>query len=224
LGRFITPDWAANPSAVPFAEFTDPQSLNLYSYVRNIPTTKHDVDGHDGCDMSKGWCQVLNAIACWCEPRKDLTDKVDAFIEKHASVAAVVGLSPKVQPYDVGGAQDLRKNSAKGDGLDIHHAPQQQPARQTVQGYDGKTGPAIAIPQGEHKQIPTEKGDATLTPRDQLAKDVKDLRNNTNAPNIQIQRLIELNKQKFPEMNKAPRPAPVPEPSLPEVPLIEIPL
>jgi RHS repeat-associated protein len=46
LGRFLTPDWATKPSPVPYAEFGDPQSLNLYSYVRNIPTTKADPDGH----------------------------------------------------------------------------------------------------------------------------------------------------------------------------------
>lgn len=39
LGRFVTPDWAAKATAVPYAEFADPQSLNLYSYVRNIGTS-----------------------------------------------------------------------------------------------------------------------------------------------------------------------------------------
>src|SRR5258708_24461052 len=33
LGRFITPDWAAKATACPYAEISDPQSLNLYSYV-----------------------------------------------------------------------------------------------------------------------------------------------------------------------------------------------
>jgi RHS repeat-associated protein len=47
LGRFITPDWAAKPAAVPYAEYEDPQSLNLYTYVRNVPTTRFDADGHD---------------------------------------------------------------------------------------------------------------------------------------------------------------------------------
>ena len=46
LGRFITPDWAAKATAVPYAEFADPQSLNLYTYVRNVPTSKVDADGH----------------------------------------------------------------------------------------------------------------------------------------------------------------------------------
>ena len=40
LGRFITPDWTATPEPVPYADLTDPQSLNQYSYVRNIPTVR----------------------------------------------------------------------------------------------------------------------------------------------------------------------------------------
>jgi len=47
LGRFITPDWAAKATAVPYADFADPQSLNLYTYVINTPTTRFDADGHD---------------------------------------------------------------------------------------------------------------------------------------------------------------------------------
>lgn len=50
MGRFITPDFGGPlliPDPVPWAEFDDPQTLNLYSYVRNIPTTGIDPDGHD---------------------------------------------------------------------------------------------------------------------------------------------------------------------------------
>jgi len=46
LGRFMTPDWAAKPTDVPYANFGNPQSLNLYSYVQNNPTTMGDPDGH----------------------------------------------------------------------------------------------------------------------------------------------------------------------------------
>jgi len=48
LGRFMTPDWAAKPTDVPYANFGNPQSLNLYSYVENNPLTITDPDGHDG--------------------------------------------------------------------------------------------------------------------------------------------------------------------------------
>jgi RHS repeat-associated protein len=58
LGRFMTPDWAAKPIAVPYAHYGNPQSLNLYSYVQNNPTTVGDPDGHcpgpgDECSKAK---------------------------------------------------------------------------------------------------------------------------------------------------------------------------
>jgi RHS repeat-associated protein len=46
LARFITADWSAAPEPVPYADFSDPQALNLYSYVRNLPTSRYDPDGH----------------------------------------------------------------------------------------------------------------------------------------------------------------------------------
>jgi RHS repeat-associated protein len=53
LGRFITPDWSKAPVPVPYADLNDPQSLNQYTYVRNIPTTRFDADGHkdDECGL-----------------------------------------------------------------------------------------------------------------------------------------------------------------------------
>jgi RHS repeat-associated protein len=46
LGRWISADWSATPIPVPYADFGDPQTLNIYSYVRNVPTTSFDPDGH----------------------------------------------------------------------------------------------------------------------------------------------------------------------------------
>jgi RHS repeat-associated protein len=45
-GRFMTPDWSASPITVPYANFADPQTLNLYGYVRNNPLGRPDIDGH----------------------------------------------------------------------------------------------------------------------------------------------------------------------------------
>src|SRR5271165_935462 len=47
LGRFMTADWAAKPTAVPYAHYGNPQSLNLYSFTINNPTTFGDPDGHN---------------------------------------------------------------------------------------------------------------------------------------------------------------------------------
>ncbi len=52
MGRFMSPDWAAKATPVPYAKLDNPQSLNLYSYVLNNPLGKADPDGHcieDAC-------------------------------------------------------------------------------------------------------------------------------------------------------------------------------
>ncbi len=46
LGRFMSPDWAEDPDSIPYADLEDPQSLNLYSYVRNSAISSKDDDGH----------------------------------------------------------------------------------------------------------------------------------------------------------------------------------
>jgi len=42
----MTPDWAATPTPIPYAQMGNPQTLNLYSYVQNNPITGIDPDGH----------------------------------------------------------------------------------------------------------------------------------------------------------------------------------
>jgi RHS repeat-associated protein len=46
-GRFLSPDWSAKAQPVLYAKLDDPQSLNLYSYVRNNPVGLTDNDGHE---------------------------------------------------------------------------------------------------------------------------------------------------------------------------------
>jgi RHS repeat-associated protein len=46
MGRWMSPDWAGKPEAVPYSSLDDPQSLNLYGYVGNNPLSKADKDGH----------------------------------------------------------------------------------------------------------------------------------------------------------------------------------
>jgi RHS repeat-associated protein len=51
LGRWISADWSPTPIPVPYADFSNPQSLNLYGFVGGNPASKADLDGHcpDGC-------------------------------------------------------------------------------------------------------------------------------------------------------------------------------
>jgi RHS repeat-associated protein len=57
VGRFMSPDWSASPMGVPYARFGDPQTLNLYAYVRNNPLGHADSDGH--CP----WCELLEGLS-----------------------------------------------------------------------------------------------------------------------------------------------------------------
>ncbi len=79
LGRFISADWSAKPVPVPYADFTDPQSMNLYTYVRNIPTTRIDVDGHedDTWDMVKAWLKSIIQPAMDVHSSKGSSQPVD---------------------------------------------------------------------------------------------------------------------------------------------------
>ncbi len=68
LGRFMSPDWDAKPTAVPYASFGDPQTLNLYSYVENAPLNRMDADGHVAAGANvNNWvepCQGTWSQAC----------------------------------------------------------------------------------------------------------------------------------------------------------------
>jgi RHS repeat-associated protein len=46
MGRFMSPDWSIKVTPIPYAKLSDPQSLNLYTYVLNNPLSRRDADGH----------------------------------------------------------------------------------------------------------------------------------------------------------------------------------
>jgi RHS repeat-associated protein len=46
-GRFLSADWSSTPSPVPYANLTNPQTLNLYAMVSDNPESFADLDGHE---------------------------------------------------------------------------------------------------------------------------------------------------------------------------------
>jgi len=42
----LSPDWSAKAEPVPYSKLGNPQSLNLYGYMRNDPLGRVDPDGH----------------------------------------------------------------------------------------------------------------------------------------------------------------------------------
>ena len=68
LGRFMTPDWSKNPTGVPYANFANPQSLDLYSYIRNNPVSATDADGHTCADAISCSAELGAGIGTAVEP------------------------------------------------------------------------------------------------------------------------------------------------------------
>jgi RHS repeat-associated protein len=61
MGRWMSPDWADKPEAVPYSDLTNPQSLNLYGYVNNNPLSKADKDGH----CAEDFCVVEGGVTAY---------------------------------------------------------------------------------------------------------------------------------------------------------------
>src|SRR5882724_6463646 len=61
LGRWISADWSPTPIPVPYADFNNPQSLNLYGFVGGNPASKADPDGHAEENKSLGQ-QIIDAL------------------------------------------------------------------------------------------------------------------------------------------------------------------
>ncbi len=53
-GRFTSPDWSEKPVAIPRADLLDPQTLNLYAYLRGRSLSSIDPDGHGNCEAAAG--------------------------------------------------------------------------------------------------------------------------------------------------------------------------
>jgi len=43
----MSPDWSDRPEPVPYADLTNPQSLNLYTLSHGNPETFADLNGHE---------------------------------------------------------------------------------------------------------------------------------------------------------------------------------
>jgi RHS repeat-associated protein len=100
MGRFMSPYWSAKEDSLPYAQLDDPQSLNLYSDVRNNPLAQTDPDGH--C------CEELIGVA---------TDAIEDFALSHPGVVDAVA-GPIVESASSGAGSSLL-GSALGIGRGV---------------------------------------------------------------------------------------------------------
>jgi RHS repeat-associated protein len=58
FGRWLSADWSAVPEPIPYANLSNPQTLNLYSMVADDPESFADLDGH--CGPLTPVCELLS--------------------------------------------------------------------------------------------------------------------------------------------------------------------
>lgn len=156
LGRFTSPDWSANPEPVPYATLSNPQSLNLYSYVLNNPLSKPDLDGHVvGVDdlvegaivVAAGATIAFSAYLGQPQNQKSLTAAVTTAVNKIGSVFDSIVHSDKAPPNPNGapGAPDHQEEVQKQ--LDKAQAAAQPGetvlGNQKIQGVDSTRRPDV---------------------------------------------------------------------------------
>lgn len=152
LGRFMTPDWAARPTAVPYAVFGDPQSLNLYGYVRNDPVSRADLDGHQGTEadafINRGDSSPFSyGFQMGVVSFSELLSLSNAQVEqlRQQLIALVQARQAQQQAQNTGGAQGAvqQQNGAAAQGAGQAGGQQglqnQQLKFKTVSGGQGAT-------------------------------------------------------------------------------------
>ncbi len=60
LGRWLSADWSSVPAPVPYANLTNPQTLNLYAMVSDNPESFSDLTGHCGTGAPSEPCHDVH--------------------------------------------------------------------------------------------------------------------------------------------------------------------
>jgi RHS repeat-associated protein len=66
-GQWMSPDWSAEPVAVPYASLGNPQSLNLYAYAGGDPIDGEDPDGHSLYSLGNGIYDNLSGLEAYVD-------------------------------------------------------------------------------------------------------------------------------------------------------------
>ncbi len=106
----MSPDWSEHSEPVPYADFSDPQTLNLYGYVRNNPLSRTDADGHgceaDGEKHNWVWC-AAHSIGL-VQTEKEQADQA------RANLAGMQGLLINGQPANLSSSGATVNEHASG--------------------------------------------------------------------------------------------------------------
>ena len=155
MGRWMSPDWAKNVQAIPYADFTHPQTLNLYLYMGNNPLGGADADGH--CDFC-GWLVsvVSTKVSTYLAQHPDVAKAISKMGDT-AGIKASLGFGASGTVPGTGGAV---KGEASGTGY-----ISLSPGKGLGEGLEGKLGAKVGPVGGEVSgSLPIVKGGDLVNP------------------------------------------------------------
>ena len=220
MGRFLSPDWSAKEEPIPYAKLNDPQTLNLYSYVRNNPPIRMDVDGHQELDERDPEAEAREDSEFY----RGLSEAASRLALRNAENAArnAPRLTPEQQAYfdhyflGNGGRWGLNSTRQQNAGVaDIFKAN-----GYTVVGGAGEKpeewipGPGGGTKGGTFIDITVRKGNETIR-----IQTVSTNKNGTLTPE-EAAAAVRI-RARFPNdrlilIPKTPQPAPLPPPLIPQ--------
>jgi RHS repeat-associated protein len=132
-GRFLSADWSAVPVAVPYANLTNPQTLNLYAIVRDNPESYADLDGHMAF-FGEVWTGAASGEPSTFqerqEPKEEAEEKPEVKEREEAEWnRAGEALNRSNLEADARVSEDMRKNGFDDLRTGVCYAPQEPSMR-----------------------------------------------------------------------------------------------
>jgi RHS repeat-associated protein len=107
LGRWLSADWSSVPAPVPYANLTNPQTLNLYAIVSDNPETFADLDGHDDTAVAEPETETATAtesaegaVGAGAEGAEEGAEIGETGGPEGAAIGAAVGIAVGVGTYE----------------------------------------------------------------------------------------------------------------------------
>ena len=169
LGRWVSADWSPTPVPVPYADFHDPQTLNLYQFVGGNPASKADPDGH-GPDLESlviAWTVDTYAPRVWPAVKSvasDIKDAASNFLDEaaHGFNAANSNCSCNPQPAQSSPEEDSKQsnNNSKSENTKEQSSSKTQSNKgEPAQLKAGKEAhKSEAVRPGEKAEVRTPSG------------------------------------------------------------------
>jgi RHS repeat-associated protein len=142
FARWLSSDWSSVPVPVPYANLSNPQTLNLYAMVADDPESFADLDGHavrncfEGCgDWASSWNAAIDGLFCAGES------------ESCETVAESIAAATQIQAQNLA-AQTANQQQAQATAQQPAQETTQQKIADTAEKYNGSPDWAFAARKG----------------------------------------------------------------------------